>query len=87
MVLSTPSSLNTTPSKKHGFLQNSTKFRKLVTGFESSGSRLVSGGRGVDSDLESAVYGGGKSDGKVRVFKGGAASDSSAVFKEAEDEQ
>ena len=86
MVLSTPSSLNTTPSKKHGFLQNSTKFRKLVTGFESSGSRLVSGGRGVDSDLESAVYGGGKSDGKVRVFKGGAASDGLTV-DEAEDEQ
>ena len=49
----TPSSLNTTPSKKHGFLQNSTKFRKLVTGFESRGSRIVSGGRGVDSNLES----------------------------------
>ena len=33
------------------------------------------------------MSGGGKSNGIVRVFRGGAASDYSAVFKEAEDEQ
>ena len=58
-------------------------------------------GRGVDSEYVRPAnkrrYGknnleqcsgtvAGKSDGKVRVLKGGAASDCSTVFKEAEDE-
>ena len=43
---------NTTPSKNRGFQKSSTEFLRLITGFESGGPRLVSRGRGGDSDLE-----------------------------------
>ena len=91
-----------TPLKKCGFHQSSNEFCNLVSGFESSRSKLISVGRGVDSDYANPAKkqrygktnldhcsgtGGGKGDGKVRVLKGGAATDCPAVFKEAEDHQ